>query len=72
LRNHVVAANSSGTVTSATSVRRQSIQNMKAMMAKIITTSPSPSMTPEVKSSLSESTSEVSRVMTRPTGFLSK
>ena len=59
-------------MTSATSVRRQSIQNMKAMIAKTITTSPKPSMTPDVNSSIRESTSEVSRVITRPTGLRSK
>jgi hypothetical protein len=45
---------------------------MKAMMAKTITRSPMPSMTPEVNSSFKESTSEVSRVMMRPTGLRSK
>ena len=83
VRTHVVAAprvlaepgrrgESSGTVTSATSVSRQSIQSMKPMMAKIMTTSPSPSMTPEVNSSFSASTSEVRRVIMRPTGLRSK
>ncbi len=71
LRNQFVAAKSKGTVTKDTSASRQSSQNIIPIMAKIITKSPRTSITPEVKSSLSASTSEVIRVIIRPTGYLS-
>ena len=53
---------------SVTSDNCQSIESMMAMMTKIMTTSPSTSMMPEVNSSFSASTSDVSLVMMRPTG----
>ena len=46
--------------------------SIATLIATSVNKSPSPETTPAVKSSLSVSTSDVTRVISRPTGFLSK
>jgi hypothetical protein len=62
----------SGTTPNAASVRRQSTENIKPAIARSVKRSPIPATTPAVNSSFSASTSDVTRVTSRPTGFLSK
>ena len=52
----------------ATSARRQSVPSIIAMMARRVNTSPNTVTRPEENSSFSVSTSEVTRVIRRPTG----
>ncbi len=61
----------SGITAKATSASRQSIASIMTMMATRVNTSPKMVTTPEEKSSFSVSTSEVTRVIRRPTGFRS-
>ena len=70
-RNHWVIATISGSTEKAAIARRQSIQMRTAMIPMSVNTSPKTDTTPDVKSSLSTSTSVVSRVIRRPTGFRS-
>ena len=62
----------SGITAKATSARRQSATSMSTMIATRVNRSPKTVTTPEEKSSFSVSTSEVTRVISRPTGFRSK
>ncbi len=71
LRNHWVTSAMSGSTAKATSARRQFMPSMTTMIPTSVSTSPKIVTTPDVKSSFSASTSEVTRVIKRPTGFLS-
>ena len=51
---------------------RQSVMIISTLIAMSVNRSPMPETTPAVNSSLSDSTSEVTRVIRRPTGFRSK
>jgi len=46
--------------------------SIATLIAASVNRSPSPDTTPDVNSSFNVSTSEVTRVMSRPAGFLSK
>ena len=70
-RNHWVTSTMSGSTENATSASRQFIQSITIMMPASVNTSPNTVMTPEVKRSLMTSTSDVTRVMSRPTGLRS-
>ena len=61
----------SGSTEKATSASRQSIHSITAMMPTSVNTSPKIVTTPEVKRSFRTSTSEVTRVISRPTGLRS-
>ena len=71
-RNQLVTRNSAGITAKAVRASRQSSHNMTAMMPSSVNTSPNTVTTPEVNSSLTASTSLVTRVMSRPTGLRSK
>ena len=62
----------SGITAKVTSASRQSMASIMPMMASSVKTSPKIVTTPEENSSFSVSTSEVTRVISRPTGFRSK
>jgi hypothetical protein len=62
----------SGITANATSASCQSVTSISAMMAIRVKTSPNSVTTPDENSSLSVSTSDVTRVISRPTGFRSK
>ena len=70
-RNHCVTTAISGMTASATSARRQSITNRTMMMPTSMKMSPKIETTPAVNRSFSTSTSVVTRVIRRPTGFRS-
>ena len=70
-RNHWVMTTMSGSTEKATSARRQSMISSTIMMPTSVKTSPNTDTTPEVKRSLSTSTSVVTRVISRPTGLRS-
>ena len=53
------------------SASRQSAASIHTMITPSVKTSPNSATTPEVKSSFSVSTSVVTRVISRPTGFQS-
>ena len=61
----------SGSTEKATSASRQSIISITAMMPTSVSTSPKIVTTPELKRSLMTSTSDVTRVIKRPTGLRS-
>ena len=61
----------SGSTEKATAARRQSIQTSVTMMPTSMKRSPNAATTPDVNRSLMTSTSVVTRVMSRPTGFRS-
>ena len=61
----------SGSTENATSASRQSITSSTIMMPTSVNTSPKIETTPAVNSSLSTSTSVVTRVISRPTGLRS-
>ncbi len=61
-----------GNATNATRASRQSVATIIVVMASKVNTSPKTETTPDEKSSFSVSTSEVTRVISRPTGLRSK
>ena len=61
----------SGSTENATSARRQSIHNITPMMPVRLKRSPNTVTTPDVNRSFSTSTSDVTRVISRPTGLRS-
>ena len=71
-RNHCVTSAISGSTVKAIAARRQSMIASAPMIPISRKMSPNTDTTPAVKSSLSTSTSVVTRVISRPTGFLSK
>ena len=70
-RNHCVTRPISGSTENATSASRQFIQNIMTMMPTSVNRSPNTVTTPDVNRSFSTSTSEVTRVISRPTGLRS-
>ena len=70
-RNHCVIITISGSTEKATMASRQFIHSITTMMPTSVNTSPNTVITPEVNKSLMTSTSEVTRVMSRPTGLRS-
>ena len=71
-RNQFVTTKKSGITAKVTRARRQFIHTMTPMIPNSVNRSPNTVTTPEVKSSFTASTSVVTRVIRRPTGFLSK
>ena len=65
-------SHTSGMTEKVTSASRQSMASIMPMMARSVNTSPKRVTTPEEKSSFSVSTSDVTRVISRPTGLRSK
>ena len=65
-------SHTSGMTANVTSASRQSMASIIPMIATRVNASPKMVTTPEENSSFSVSTSEVTRVMSRPTGFRSK
>ena len=61
----------SGSTAKATSASRQFIHSITTMMPTSVNTSPKTVTTPDVNRSFSTSTSEVTRVISRPTGLRS-
>jgi hypothetical protein len=61
-----------GITENVTRASRQSTATIMVMMASSVNTSPNTVTTPDENNSFSVSTSEVTRVMSRPTGFRSK
>ena len=61
----------SGSTEKVTSASRQSIHSITIMMPASVNTSPNTLTTPEVNRSFRTSTSEVTRVISRPTGLRS-
>ena len=70
-RNHCVTKKMSGSTENATSASRQFIHSITTMMPTSVNTSPKIVTTPDVNRSFSTSTSEVTRVISRPTGLRS-
>ena len=70
-RNHCVTSTMSGSTEKATSASRQFMPIMMIMIPASAKTSPKIVITPAVNRSLSASTSDVTRVISLPTGFLS-
>ncbi len=70
-RNHCVTRTINGSTEKATSASRQSIHSITPMMPASVNRSPKTVTTPDVKRSLSTSTSDVTRVIRRPTGLRS-
>ena len=70
-RNHCVTNTISGSTEKATSASRQFIHSITPMIPASVKRSPKMVTTPEVNRSLSTSTSEVTRVISRPTGLRS-
>ncbi len=70
-RNRKAATKTSGSTLNVTSASCQFIRSIAATMKTSVNTSPNTVTTPELKSSLSVSTSLVMRVIRRPIGFLS-
>ena len=68
----MAVSHTSGMTAKVTSARRQSTTSIMVMMAIRVNTSPNTVTTPDENSSFSVSTSEVTRVISRPTGFRSK
>ena len=71
-RNQSVSRKNSGITAKVTSARRQSSASITPMIPSSVNRSPNTVTTPEVNSSFTASTSVVTRVISRPTGFLSK
>ena len=71
-RNQSVTRKKKGSTEKVTRASRQSRASITPMIPKRVKRSPKTVTTPEVKSSLIASTSVVTRVMSRPTGFRSK
>ena len=69
--NHCVMNAMSGSTEKATSARRQFIASMTTMIPASVNTSPKIVTTPDVNRSFRTSTSEVTRVIRRPTGLRS-
>ena len=72
LRNQLVTRKKRGITEKVTRARRQSRASITPMIPNSVNRSPKTVTTPEVNSSFTASTSVVTRVMSRPTGFLSK
>ena len=70
-RNQCVTQAMAGRTAKTTSARRQSIQSSTSMMPASRKTSRNTVTTPEANSSFRVSTSEVTRVISRPTGLRS-
>ena len=68
----VVTTKKSGSTEKVTRASRQFRASITPMIPKSVKRSPNTVTTPEVKSSFTASTSVVTRVMSRPTGFRSK
>ncbi len=71
-RNQLVTTKKSGITENVTRASRQSRASITPMIPSSAKRSPKTVTTPEVKSSLMASTSLVTRVMSRPTGWRSK
>lgn len=71
-RNQSVTRKKAGSVAKVTSARRQSSASITVMMPSSVNRSPKTVTTPAVNSSLSASTSLVTRVIRRPSGVRSK
>ena len=71
-RNQSVSRKKSGITAKVTSARRQSSASITPMIPTSVKRSPNTVTTPEVNSSLTASTSVVTRVISRPTGWRSK
>ena len=71
-RNQFVTTKKSGITEKVTRASFQFMATITPMIPKSVKRSPNTVTTPEVKSSLTASTSVVTRVMSRPTGFWSK
>ncbi len=72
LRNQLVSRKKRGITEKVTSASRQSSDSITAMIPTSANRSPNTVTTPEVNSSLTASTSVVTRVISRPTGLRSK
>ena len=70
-RNHCVTMTISGSTENATSASRQFIHSIMIMMPTSRNTSPKTVTTPDVNRSFRTSTSDVTRVIRRPTGLRS-
>ena len=70
-RNHCVTIAMSGSAAKATSARRQFMTSIMAMMPSSVNTSPKIVTTPDVNRSFRTSTSDTTRVISRPTGLRS-
>jgi len=70
-RNHCVTRAISGSTENATSASRQFMPIMIPMMPRSVNTSPKIVTPPDVNRSFSASMSDVTRVMSRPTGLRS-
>ena len=71
-RNSPDTMTTNGMTANDASARRQSMMSIATLIATSVKRSPRPETTPAVNSSFRVSTSEVTRVMSRPAGFLSK
>ena len=71
-RNQSVTPKKRGSTAKVTRARRQSRASITPMIPKRVKRSPKTVTRPEVKSSFTASTSLVTRVMSRPTGWRSK
>ena len=71
LRNHWATSAISGSTAKATRASRQFMPSMTAMIPTSVKTSPKIVTTPDVNRSFSTSTSDVTRVIRRPTGLRS-
>jgi len=72
LRNQLVTRKKRGMTAKVSSASRQSSASITPMIPNSVNRSPNTVTTPEVNSSFTASTSVVTRVISRPTGFLSK
>ncbi len=70
-RNHCVTSTISGSTAKLISASCQSMASSTIMMPTSVNTSPKMAITPDVNRSFRTSTSLVTRVISRPTGFLS-
>ena len=71
VRNHWVTMAMRGSTEKATSARRQSSHRRTHVIPTSVNRSPNTETTPDVNSSFRTSTSVVTRVIRRPTGFRS-
>ncbi len=70
-RNHCATSTMSGSTEKVISASRQSMTSSMTMIPASMNRSPKAATTPDVNRSLMTSTSVVTRVISRPTGFLS-
>ena len=71
-RNQLVTTKKNGITAKVTSASFQFMYSITPMIPNSVNRSPNTVTTPDVNSSLTASTSVVTRVIRRPTGFLSK